>query len=121
MIGELGLMRTCQACLAAKRRRRQAKAKAAAKAKFGDNGGVRRTVPAELKDLHQKTEDGSLPICWDHNLAGGSNEKVESQPPKCRKECMPAHSANAPVIASRTAESAHGRAPARARLTKLSD
>ncbi|CAE7493301.1 unnamed protein product, partial [Symbiodinium pilosum] len=55
----------------AKRRLRQAKAKAAAKVKIVQPGGggsaARRTMPAELKDLHQKMADGAL-ICWDFNL-----------------------------------------------------
>ena len=70
---------------AAKRRQRQAKAKAAAKAKTSHpSGGAtpRRTVPAELKDLHQKLADGSL-ICWDFNLASGCSETTQEQPPKC--------------------------------------
>ena len=71
---------------AAKRRQRQAKAKAAAKVKIvhpgGSGGTARRTVPAELKDLHQKMADGSL-ICWDFNLECGCQEKTDGQPPKC--------------------------------------
>ena len=63
---------------AAKRRQRQAKAKAAAKVKIthpgGGGGTARRTVPAELKDLHQKMADGPL-ICWDFNLECGCQEK----------------------------------------------
>ena len=71
---------------AAKRRQRQAKAKAAAKIKIvhpgGSGGATRRSVPAELKDLHQKLADGSL-ICWDFNLECGCHEKTEGQPPRC--------------------------------------
>ena len=70
---------------AAKRRQRQAKAKAAAKVKITHPSGgatARRTVPAELKDLHQKMADGSL-ICWDFNLECGCQATTEGQPPKC--------------------------------------
>ncbi|CAE7215287.1 unnamed protein product [Symbiodinium sp. CCMP2592] len=40
-----------------------------------------RTMPAELKNAHQKTEDGK-PICWDHNCAG-CKAKTEGDPPRC--------------------------------------
>ena len=70
----------------AKRRLRQAKAKAAAKVKIVHPGGggsaARRTMPAELKDLHQKMADGAL-ICWDFNLECGCKEQKSGQPPKC--------------------------------------
>ena len=70
----------------AKRRLRQAKAKASAKVKIQNPGGgantTRRTMPVELKDLHQKMPDGAL-ICWDFNLGCGCTEQTSGQPPKC--------------------------------------
>ncbi|CAE7717441.1 unnamed protein product [Symbiodinium sp. CCMP2592] len=77
---------------AAKRRRRAKEAATAAKhtTPAGRGTGAQataaqatktRTMPAELKDAHQKTEDGK-PICWDHNCAG-CKAKTEGDPPRC--------------------------------------
>ena len=65
------------------KRRRRLKAAAASRTttpgKATPTGA--RTMPAELKDAHQKAEDGT-PICWDHNC-GGCKNKTEGDPPKC--------------------------------------
>ncbi|CAE7292334.1 unnamed protein product [Symbiodinium sp. CCMP2592] len=76
---------------AAKRRRRAKGAATAAKDTTPGRGtGAQataaqatkaRTMPAELKNAHQKTEDGK-PICWDHNCAG-CKAKTEGDPPRC--------------------------------------
>ncbi|CAE7224658.1 unnamed protein product [Symbiodinium sp. CCMP2456] len=46
-----------------------------------------RTMPAELKDAHQKAEDGT-PICWDHNC-GGCKNKTEGDPPRVLARASP--------------------------------
>ncbi|CAE7858619.1 unnamed protein product, partial [Symbiodinium necroappetens] len=62
------------------KRRRRLKAAAASRTTTptGKAPSAARTMPAELKDAHQKAEDGT-PICWDHNC-GGCKNKTEGVP-----------------------------------------
>ncbi|CAE7426050.1 unnamed protein product [Symbiodinium sp. CCMP2456] len=57
------------------KRRRRLKAAAASRTTTptGKAPSAARTMPAELKDAHQKAEDGT-PICWDHNCGGCKNK-----------------------------------------------
>ncbi|CAE7029174.1 unnamed protein product [Symbiodinium sp. CCMP2456] len=68
----------------AKRRRRlKAAASSRTTTPTGKASSAARTMPAELKDAHQKAEDGT-PICWDHNC-GGCKNKTEGDPPRCNR------------------------------------
>ncbi|CAE7770676.1 unnamed protein product, partial [Symbiodinium necroappetens] len=68
----------------AKRRRRlKAAASSRTTTPTGKAPSAARTMPAELKDAHQKAEDGT-PICWDHNC-GGCKNKTEGDPPRCNR------------------------------------